>query len=63
MVFNLIFVLIFGQLHQAGIVPIMQKLQYQSIGFRNCEKFNNNNDHYYQCEIGDKIILPGSSNK
>nr|CAG8446383.1 13686_t:CDS:10 [Entrophospora candida] len=42
----------------AGIVPIMQKLQYQSIGFRNCEEFNNNNDYYYQCEIGDKIILP-----
>ncbi len=54
-VFNLLFVVIFGGLHQAGIIPIMQKLQNQALGFRNCEEIYG----YFQCELGKKIIRPG----
>ncbi|CAI2167747.1 3886_t:CDS:10 [Funneliformis geosporum] len=53
-VFNLLFVAIFGGLHQAGIVPIMQKLQNLSLKFRNCDELPG----YFQCELGKKLIRP-----
>ena len=55
---SLIFVIIFGGLHQAGIVPIMHQLQNQSLGFRHCEEFNG----YCQCKLGKKITNPGMYN-
>ena len=48
----------FGGLHQSGIVPIMQKLQYQSLGFRQCEEYN----EYFVCKLGKKITIPGINN-
>ncbi|CAG8480146.1 5028_t:CDS:10 [Ambispora leptoticha] len=36
--FNLITALFFGGLHQAGIIPVLGKLQHQSMGFHNCVK-------------------------
>ncbi|CAB4383017.1 unnamed protein product [Rhizophagus irregularis] len=53
-IFNLVFVVIFGGLHQAGIVPIMQKLQNQSLGFKHCKNING----YFRCELGKKITNP-----
>ncbi|CAG8471555.1 3280_t:CDS:10 [Acaulospora morrowiae] len=53
-IFNLIFVMIYGLLHQAGIIPTIQKLQFQAIGFRNCEEF----DGCVQCDVGRRFIRP-----
>ncbi|CAG8469185.1 9471_t:CDS:10 [Funneliformis mosseae] len=55
-VFNLVFVAIFGGLHQAGIVPIMQKLQNQALRFKKCEELSG----YFQCELGKKFFIPVS---
>jgi hypothetical protein len=36
----------------------MQKLQNQSLGFKQCEEFN----EYFQCRLGKKITVPGIHN-
>lgn len=53
-IFNAIFTVFFGGYHQAGIIPIIQRLQYQTIGFRNCEEYEGT----VRCDIGRKIIRP-----
>ncbi|CAG8651636.1 12740_t:CDS:10, partial [Dentiscutata heterogama] len=53
-IFNIIFAVFYGGFHQAGIIPIIQRLQYQAIGFRNCEEYEGS----VRCEIGKRIIRP-----
>lgn len=45
----------YGGLHQAGTIPIIQKLQYQSIGFKNCEII----EEHVQCNFGKRFVRPG----
>ncbi|CAG8816963.1 25281_t:CDS:2, partial [Racocetra persica] len=56
-IFNAIFAMLFGGLHQAGIIPVIQRLQHEAIGFRNCEEY----EGYVRCDIGKRIIRPGTS--
>ncbi|CAG8528910.1 15063_t:CDS:2, partial [Cetraspora pellucida] len=37
-----------------GIIPIIQRLQYEAIGFRNCEEY----EGYVRCDVGKRIIRP-----
>ncbi|CAG8433436.1 1778_t:CDS:10 [Diversispora eburnea] len=53
-IFNLICAVFYGGLHQAGIIPIIQKLQYQSLGFKNCEI----SEEYVQCNFGKRFVRP-----
>ncbi|CAG8530329.1 2832_t:CDS:10 [Ambispora gerdemannii] len=54
-IFNLIAALFFGGLHQAGMVPILGRLQHQTMRFHNCVK---DSSRHIMCEVTNKFVEP-----